>query len=65
MATKQDVDIDLAIQFGNDATKTVLKHKDPSDSIAQLGVKNNPTSDFTDDVNDRINTSKAVTTCLK
>eukprot|EP00957_Ditylum_brightwellii_P066493 5048168-Ditylum_brightwellii.AAC.1 len=65
MATKQDVDIDLAIRFGNDTSETVLKRKEPNDSISQLGVKNNPTSDFTDDVNDRIKTSKVVTTCLK
>eukprot|EP00957_Ditylum_brightwellii_P141487 10778624-Ditylum_brightwellii.AAC.1 len=65
MATKQDVDIDLAIRFGNDMTETILKRKEPNESIAQLGVKNNLTSDFTNDVNDRIKTNKAVTTCLK
>eukprot|EP00957_Ditylum_brightwellii_P078557 5973073-Ditylum_brightwellii.AAC.1 len=65
MAIKQDIDIDLEIRFGNNMTKTRLKRKEPNESIAQLGVKNNPSLDFTDDVNDRLKTSKAVTTRLK
>eukprot|EP00957_Ditylum_brightwellii_P126121 9614387-Ditylum_brightwellii.AAC.1 len=65
MATKQDVDINLEIRFGSNMTKTKLKCKEPNESIAQLGVKNNPSADFTDNVNNRFKTSKLVTTCLK
>eukprot|EP00957_Ditylum_brightwellii_P053802 4076056-Ditylum_brightwellii.AAC.1 len=65
MATKQDVDIDFEIRFGNNMSDTRLKRKEPNESIAQLGVKNNPSADFTDNVNDRLKTSKAVTTRLK
>eukprot|EP00957_Ditylum_brightwellii_P177594 13527512-Ditylum_brightwellii.AAC.1 len=65
IATKQDVDIDLEIWFGNNITEIRLKCKEPNESIAQLGVKNNLSSDFTNNVNDRLKTSKAVTTHLK
>eukprot|EP00957_Ditylum_brightwellii_P110984 8464268-Ditylum_brightwellii.AAC.1 len=37
MATKQDVDIDLEIRFGNNMSDTRLKRKEPNESIAQLG----------------------------
>eukprot|EP00957_Ditylum_brightwellii_P115972 8846388-Ditylum_brightwellii.AAC.2 len=60
-----DVKKDLSIWFGNKTTERVLKQKDPSDSIAQLGVKNNPSVEFRDYVNDRHATSNAVTTRLK
>eukprot|EP00957_Ditylum_brightwellii_P038997 2947469-Ditylum_brightwellii.AAC.1 len=65
MATKEKVPIDLSIQFGNETTKKRLKRKDPTESIGQLGLKNNPAAKFSDNINDRHTTSKAITTRLR
>eukprot|EP00957_Ditylum_brightwellii_P121122 9237747-Ditylum_brightwellii.AAC.1 len=65
MATKAEVPIDLSIQFGNETTKKQLKMKDPTESIGQLDLKNNPAADFSDDINVRHTTSKAIITRLR
>eukprot|EP00957_Ditylum_brightwellii_P017573 1323894-Ditylum_brightwellii.AAC.1 len=65
MATKADVQLNLSIKFGNATTSTTLKCKEPSESIVQLGLKNNPAADFHDDIDARFALSKTVTTRLR
>eukprot|EP00957_Ditylum_brightwellii_P060383 4584606-Ditylum_brightwellii.AAC.1 len=65
MATKADVQLDLSIKVGNATALTTLKRKDPSELIAQLGLKNNPAADFCDDIDARFALSKTITTRLR
>eukprot|EP00957_Ditylum_brightwellii_P099207 7556126-Ditylum_brightwellii.AAC.1 len=65
MATKADVQLDLSIKFGNATASTTLKCKEPPDSIAQLGLKNNPAADFRNNIDARFALSKAITTRLR
>eukprot|EP00957_Ditylum_brightwellii_P200177 15259904-Ditylum_brightwellii.AAC.1 len=62
MATKVDVQLDLSIKFGNATTATKLKRKEPTESITQLGPKNNPAADSSDDIDARYMLSKTITT---
>eukprot|EP00957_Ditylum_brightwellii_P099208 7556127-Ditylum_brightwellii.AAC.1 len=64
MATKADVQLDLSIKFGNAIASTTLKCKEPTESIAQLGLKNNPAADFRNDIDARFALSKTITTRL-
>eukprot|EP00957_Ditylum_brightwellii_P002393 183631-Ditylum_brightwellii.AAC.1 len=50
MAMKEDVQLDLSIKFGNETMATKLNRKDPTKSIAQLGLKNNPAAEFRVDI---------------
>eukprot|EP00957_Ditylum_brightwellii_P207103 15351463-Ditylum_brightwellii.AAC.1 len=61
MATLVDININIGIHFGNTPTERILQQKDLTESICQLGVKNNPAVDFTDNANNRFNISIAVT----
>eukprot|EP00957_Ditylum_brightwellii_P087116 6630387-Ditylum_brightwellii.AAC.1 len=65
MATKADVQLDLAIKFGNATELMTLKRKEPSESIAQLGLKNDPAADFCDNIDARFTLSKTITTRLR
>eukprot|EP00957_Ditylum_brightwellii_P144119 10980906-Ditylum_brightwellii.AAC.1 len=65
MATKADVQLDLSIKFGNKSGSTTLKRKEPSESIAQLGLKNNPAADFRNDIDAQFALSKTRTTRLR
>eukprot|EP00957_Ditylum_brightwellii_P047880 3636775-Ditylum_brightwellii.AAC.1 len=62
MATKADVQLDLSIKFGNATASLTLKRKEPSESIAQLGLKNNPVADFRYNIEAQFALSKAITT---
>eukprot|EP00957_Ditylum_brightwellii_P171587 13063476-Ditylum_brightwellii.AAC.1 len=65
MATKADVQLDLSIKFGNATALTTLKRKEPSKSIAQLGLKNKPAADFHDNIDAQFAQSKTITTRLR
>eukprot|EP00957_Ditylum_brightwellii_P083381 6338591-Ditylum_brightwellii.AAC.1 len=65
MATKEGLPTELSIQLGNETTKKRLKRRDPTESIGQLGLKNNPAAKFLDSINDHHKTSKAITTRLR
>eukprot|EP00957_Ditylum_brightwellii_P073357 5574657-Ditylum_brightwellii.AAC.1 len=65
MATKADGQLDLSIKFGNATVLTTLKHKEPSESIAQLGLKNNQAADFRNDIDAQFALSKIITTRLR
>eukprot|EP00957_Ditylum_brightwellii_P070896 5387902-Ditylum_brightwellii.AAC.1 len=62
MATKVDVQLYLLIKFGNATTATKLKQKEPTESLAQLGLKNNPAADFSDNIDTRYMLNKKITT---
>eukprot|EP00957_Ditylum_brightwellii_P018172 1369240-Ditylum_brightwellii.AAC.1 len=65
MATKEELLIDLSIKFGNETTRKKLKRKDPTESIGQLGLKNNPAAKFMEEINDRHKTNKDIATRLR
>eukprot|EP00957_Ditylum_brightwellii_P085096 6469951-Ditylum_brightwellii.AAC.1 len=65
MATAADIPINLDITFGNDSSPQHLKRKEQFKSICQLGLKNNPATDFKDTVKYKSDISKAVTYRLK
>eukprot|EP00957_Ditylum_brightwellii_P139589 10638747-Ditylum_brightwellii.AAC.1 len=49
MATKTDLLLDLMIKIGKEDLPTAINRKYPTDSIAQLGLLNNPAVDFEDE----------------
>eukprot|EP00957_Ditylum_brightwellii_P164818 12548452-Ditylum_brightwellii.AAC.1 len=65
MASSADVPLDLSIQFGTAADPWQLKRKEPSESIKQLGLKNNPAADYTGAIKDKSDISKAIMSRLK
>eukprot|EP00957_Ditylum_brightwellii_P108903 8308107-Ditylum_brightwellii.AAC.1 len=65
MATSADIPLDLSIQFGTASDPWQLKRKEPSESIQQLGLKNNPAADYTEAIKDKSDISKAITSRIK
>eukprot|EP00957_Ditylum_brightwellii_P162631 12383834-Ditylum_brightwellii.AAC.1 len=65
MATSANVPLDLSIQFGTASDPWQLKWREPSESIKQLSLKNNPAADYTEAIKDKLDISKAITSCIK
>eukprot|EP00957_Ditylum_brightwellii_P184053 14020394-Ditylum_brightwellii.AAC.1 len=65
MATSTEVPMDLSIKFGNSQSPRRLLRKEPFDPIPQLGLKNNPAADYSEDIKDKRGISHAITHHLK
>eukprot|EP00957_Ditylum_brightwellii_P205864 15345790-Ditylum_brightwellii.AAC.1 len=65
MATKKDLLLDLMIKLRKEDLPTAINRKDPSDSIAQLGLLNNPAADFEDEAIKKEKCSIQITSRLK
>eukprot|EP00957_Ditylum_brightwellii_P025239 1910445-Ditylum_brightwellii.AAC.1 len=65
MATSTDIPLDLNIHFGTDPEPKQLKRKEPFESIWQLGLENNPATDYTDAIKDKANIGKAIMSRIK
>eukprot|EP00957_Ditylum_brightwellii_P158689 12077921-Ditylum_brightwellii.AAC.1 len=65
MATSANVPLDLSIHFGTDSEPRQLKRKEPFESIKQLGLKNNPATDYTEAIKDKLDISRAITSRIE
>eukprot|EP00957_Ditylum_brightwellii_P180737 13768991-Ditylum_brightwellii.AAC.1 len=65
MATKKDLPLDLMISIGKEDLPTAINRKDPTGSIAQLWLLNNPAADFKDEAIKKEKCSIQITNRLK
>eukprot|EP00957_Ditylum_brightwellii_P190885 14534375-Ditylum_brightwellii.AAC.3 len=65
LATKQDIPTDLAIKIGKETILVAHKRKEPTDSIAQLGLLNNPAAMYNDEVTKKVQHSTQVAGRIK
>eukprot|EP00957_Ditylum_brightwellii_P101949 7770458-Ditylum_brightwellii.AAC.1 len=65
MATKKNLLLDLMIRIGEEDLPTAIKRKDPTDSIVQLRILNNPAAELEDEVIKKEKRSIQITNRLK